>query len=324
VITSLSTLLSNLISIYFAKKLVPTLGVSWRYLSLGKLRKYFDYGKYLYVIKIAEKIRFSIDDLVIGSLVSVGAITHYAIAATLIRYFGQFMSSVFGVIGPPSHMYHKLGQWDNLREIFLVAAELTLISSILIGGLLITLGQAFILLWVGPEYDDVYPVLLILTTAFIFEQAQLSSFMSLMAIAKHKFYAQITSVEALANLAISIALAKSYGIYGVALGTAIPMLVNKLIMQPGYTCRQLGLPASRYYSILARYLISGVAYFAVVYVVLDYVPVATFPAIIVAGLVISVPFVILNLRYLISGESKKYIQEGVPEQIRYITRLVVR
>jgi hypothetical protein len=67
-----------------------------------------------------------------------------------------------------------------------------------------------------------------------------------------------------------------------------------------------------------------VAYFAVVYVVLDYVPVATFPAIIVAGLVISVPFVILNLRYLISGESKKYIQEGVPEQIRYITRLVVR
>jgi peptidoglycan biosynthesis protein MviN/MurJ (putative lipid II flippase) len=51
--------------------------------------------------------------------------------------------------------------------------------------------------------------------------------------------------EALANLILSVALARPMGIAGVALATAVPALLGSTLFVPAYVARRLGVPISR-------------------------------------------------------------------------------
>ena len=57
-----------------------------------------------------------------------------------------------------------------------------------------------------------------------------------------------TVVEGVLNLGLSILLARKYGILGVAIGTAVPMLIVKVILQPWYTLREAGISVRDYLS----------------------------------------------------------------------------
>jgi O-antigen/teichoic acid export membrane protein len=58
---------------------------------------------------------------------------------------------------------------------------------------------------------------------------------------RHKFVAAASIVEAVANLALSVALVPKYGILGVALGTAIPVWIVNLGFIVPAGCRTAGL-----------------------------------------------------------------------------------
>jgi len=62
-----------------------------------------------------------------------------------------------------------------------------------------------------------------------------------------------------ANLTISIALVIRLGIIGAALGTAIPMMVTKLIIQPVLVSKAAGIPVGSYYKPLLFPLSIGAA-----------------------------------------------------------------
>jgi O-antigen/teichoic acid export membrane protein len=62
----------------------------------------------------------------------------------------------------------------------------------------------------------------------------------------HKPLAKIYFAEALCNLALSIALIRPMGIYGVAWGTTLPSLAVSLIFWPWYVRHTLGIPVSTY------------------------------------------------------------------------------
>jgi O-antigen/teichoic acid export membrane protein len=74
----------------------------------------------------------------------------------------------------------------------------------------------------------------------------------LYATAKHRFYARLSLSEAAANVALSVILVQFYGIIGVSLGTAIPLLISMLVVQPKYVCRVLRLDLATYYREIGR------------------------------------------------------------------------
>jgi len=84
--------------------------------------------------------------------------------------------------------------------------------------------------------------------------AQSPSVQLLFGISKHKFFAWFNSIEGGANLILSILLARKYGILGVALGTMIPMLMTKLIIQPIYVCWLASVNYMEYVRRMARTL----------------------------------------------------------------------
>jgi len=67
-----------------------------------------------------------------------------------------------------------------------------------------------------------------------------------MGISKHKPLAKVYLGEALCNLAMSVALVRSMGIYGVAWGTTLPSLAVSLVFWPWYVHHTLGIPIRTY------------------------------------------------------------------------------
>ena len=108
-----------------------------------------------------------------------------------------------------------------------------------------------------------------MTGSFAVWLMQWPSVSILYASAKHRFYAYLSAGEAAANVGLSIVLVQQFGTIGVALGTAIPLLVSMPVLQPQYVCRTLGLEAGAYYRELgnvALYAILGqVPLFALVH-----------------------------------------------------------
>jgi O-antigen/teichoic acid export membrane protein len=116
----------------------------------------------------------------------------------------------------------------------------------MLGGLIALLAEPFISLWIGPEYSDAALPLAILLAGVVFDLAQTPSSSLLFAADRHRFLAGITLVEAIANLCLSLVLIHYYGIIGVALGTAIPLILLRCLVQPVYVCAQVSLPPSDY------------------------------------------------------------------------------
>jgi len=111
--------------------------------------------------------------------------------------------------------------------------------------ILITLtirGHSFIGLWMGPEYSHSSGiVLVILSVALLFSFANRAASAIAFGIEKHKMGAIWAIGEGVANLSLSIILARRYGMYGVAIGTMIPSLIVNLVLWPGYIVKLVGL-----------------------------------------------------------------------------------
>ena len=71
---------------------------------------------------------------------------------------------------------------------------------------------------------------------------------------RHKFFALFNSIEGVANLLLTLWLVHPLGMLGVALGTFIPMTINKLFIQPVYVCRVAKIPYPEYVGKTARTL----------------------------------------------------------------------
>ena len=84
-------------------------------------------------------------------------------------------------------------------------------------------------------------VLVILLIGYTFFLAQLIAHGILKGISRHKMLAFFLCGEAVVNLGVSVWLAPEYGIKGVALGTAIPLIIANLFILPVYTCHILNI-----------------------------------------------------------------------------------
>jgi O-antigen/teichoic acid export membrane protein len=136
--------------------------------------------------------------------------------------------------------------YNALKRHLLAGVKISTIIAGYIGGMIIVYGKFFILEWVGASYMESFTVLVILTVSMTITMSQFLSISVLQSVNKHKFFAVTNWIEALSNLLITFLLVRPFGIVGVALGTAIPMVVVKMILQPYVVCISIGMPL-RYY-----------------------------------------------------------------------------
>ncbi len=195
---------------------------------------------------LATRMESFTDTLVIGTFLGPAIVPFYSIPQSLVRYIQTLGWTLSHAFMPLFSDLAARSRQDEIQGIYLVASKVVVGVVLALGSGAIILATPFLAVWIGPEYTTHSDIIVLILVSFTVLPL-LNPFSSryLTAINRHGIFAKWMPVSAVANLLLSVILVQSYGLVGVATASLIP----SLILQPYllvYTCRQLGLPVSRY------------------------------------------------------------------------------
>ena len=211
------------------------------------LRTIWSYSFVIFIIIIAGQIIFNTDNLVVGAFLTVSLVTAYSIGGSLIQYASQVVTALSTTFVPLASNLQATGRPEKMRQFLLRGTQATLALSLPISVTLMLRGKAFVGMWMDPQYSEISgTVIQILLVGQFFTIANLTAGAIMFATNQHKPVAKWATVEAVFNLALSLILVRTVGVYGVAWGTTVSMAVIHLIFWPRHVERTLAVPAREY------------------------------------------------------------------------------
>lgn len=239
--------LFGLVTTLCALKVFPPARVRLRRPEPSTLRSIWSYSATTFIFIIAVQIIGNTDNLVVGAFLSLGAVTLYAIGGSLLNYAYQVSNALSATFAPMASNLEASGRVEDLRVMLIRGTQATLALALPINMGLFFRGGTFIRLWAGPQYEQVSEtVVRILMLSMFFGVANGTAAAIMMAIDKHKPVARNAVVEAILNLGLSIALVKTVGLYGVAWGTSVSMMITHLSFWPAYIKKVLNVSPATY------------------------------------------------------------------------------
>ena len=275
-ITVISSALSRILTIYYTRKIMPHLRLQFNRLKARNTKMLFFYSSFAFISKLADELKVNVDVPVITAYLGLAVVTHYKIASTMVVYFRALVVSILGIFLPLFSQQYGSGDFEALKKSFFFCSRLGVCIAGFIGFGLVAWGYPFIQRWMGPQYLDAYPILVILTVACAVDMAQAASPAYLFATSNHRYFSLYSVAEGIFNVLLSLFLVKTYGMMGVALGTLIPLLAVKLVIQPLHVSRVMSISYFEYAKTMMktvfRVLLSLVipTLISVIFVVPDY------------------------------------------------------
>lgn len=233
-VTSLQALASYL----FLRLKFPGVVFSLRHVNRDVFRTVFSFGLFVMVLQLSMRISFNTDSIVIGYVVSVESIVLFAAGGNIVNYLLQFVSGVSTVLMPNVSGLVATGEWEKVRSLFTGSCYGISLVVVPVCLALILLGGDFIALWLGEQFREVSGnVLVILTVSYLFFLVQWGVVYPLLLGSSYvKFPTILMASTAILNIVLSLMLGSEFGLYGVAFGTALPNLINSIIVSI-YSCR---------------------------------------------------------------------------------------
>lgn len=224
---------------FVAMRLCPV-PFGFRYVRRQTFHTTARYSSVSFMLLIATRLKFKSDEIVLGTMMSAAAITHFNIGARIVDYAGMVVTNLAQMFIPMSSESEAIGDRVRLRKIFLAGNRFCALVIFPMCVTLIILGKSVIEVWVGKKYIATsYPVLVILILPCTLLWGQAASTRLLLGIGKHRTWAVVTLIEGILNLILSFILVRPYGIIGDAFGTAIPMIGSMVLFMPRHICREL-------------------------------------------------------------------------------------
>jgi len=209
----------------------------------------FSFSIYNFLLQISFNLIFYTDSLVIGRFLSINLITFFAIAGNLMNYSRNLIGGISTTMTPRASALAVRGDLQDVQQLFTKATRLATLMVLPIALTFLMRGNSFIRLWMGLDYADISGhVLWILSVALIFVAAGQVATAIMTGIEKYRPVVGVVWCEALCNLVLSVALARSMGIFGVAWGTTLPSLAVSLFFWPWYVNRTLRIPVLTYFA----------------------------------------------------------------------------
>jgi O-antigen/teichoic acid export membrane protein len=235
------------VSFLLVRRRYPGIHISIGSFQWREVRRIFSFSLYVVLLDAGLRLSFETDALVIGAFLDVRSIPYYVVANSLIVYLMEFVKSISSVVSPMATRFKVEGRDDDLQEMFLKWSKITLSMTIMMGGFVFVLGPRFIGWWIDPSYERPSGQVLqiLMASAFVFMPVRGVAVPILMGLGKPLGPTVALAVAGAMNLVLSIALARPYGLAGVAIGTAIPTVIYSVVVAT-MACREIGLSFRTY------------------------------------------------------------------------------
>src|SRR5260370_26402436 len=207
----LATVGGNALLLCVARRIFPQLRLRLTKPRREILRKIWSYSVYAFVQTIAVQLVYQSDNLVVGAFITAAAVTYYSIGNSLCRYTQQLVGAMTMTFTPAASTYEAEGHTASLRALYYNGTRATLALSLPIVITLIIRGGSFVGVWMGPQYAKASGIVLaILATALLFALPNLPAGAIAYGVEKHKTLAKWAMGEAIANLTLSVVLARKF------------------------------------------------------------------------------------------------------------------
>jgi O-antigen/teichoic acid export membrane protein len=210
-----------------------------------RLREVTSFSVFMLLIDWANKMNYSIDTIVIGIMLGTTAVAVWTIGQRLAEVTQRLTNQLNDILFPNIVNHSESRSLDRLQMIFVVGTRLSLATVVPIGMALILMAAPLVQAWVGPDFSDSVIVLQLLSLTVIIRVGNATAQTVLKGADGHKLVAYTNVVTAIVNLALSIALARSMHLAGVAIGTLVPITAASFFVLFPAGCRRVELPLGR-------------------------------------------------------------------------------
>lgn len=245
-IVVLCNLIPLICNVFLAKHIYVRLRY-WPFLLNGdRLRELSGFGLAAFIATVSVKLIGQTDLIVVGSAISVAAVTVYSVGAMLVYYSENFVGQIGATFWPSLQKAVARNEMGSARWIFFRQVRLASLVGIPLYVGFILYAEAFIRLWMfGPNFDEqsvkaAAIVMGILAGAQLLRLFCIGAGPLLACMGHVRFNAAISASEALVNLCLSLGFVfiAGWGLWGVALGTLVSRFVVVTFPLPWYACRK--------------------------------------------------------------------------------------
>lgn len=220
IVNSIAGIIVNLIKLILLGK-TRIRSINWRYWDKPLLLSVFSFSIWITVIVLAQRCIFNIAPSILAYYSTSSEVTILGIAICLEGYAFSFANAINGMFLPKVSRITAKNDNEELLSLMIRVGriQIYIIGLICIG--FACVGREFIQLWLGEGFDEVYLCALLIIVPSFFQLPQEIGSTAVSAEGKVKYQAYAFIFMAVLNLALSLPLAKHYGVQGICLSIMI-------------------------------------------------------------------------------------------------------
>ena len=244
--TTAVNLLAYVAYAHAARVAYPGLRLAPSLFSRRHLREVTSYSLYVFLIALSAQLGYNLDNVVVGAFMGTGAVAVYAVASRLADYQRQLSNQFNGLLFPVVVGLGAKNDRDRLRATMVHGTRLALGMVLAVTVALVGFAGPLVHAWMGPAFEDSLLPLYALAAASVVLVALGPLGNVLLGTGRHRLVALSALLEALANVALSLLLVRRWGLAGVAIGTAVPVVAMNLLVLLPAACRSLDVRLARF------------------------------------------------------------------------------
>lgn len=278
------------------------------------------FSSFIMLGKIIGLANNSIPNFIIGGSLGFREVTTYAMTLKIKRIFSQLSFTISKVFVPElNRMVVNQGNMTQLTNLMIKVGRLQFaILTFMFGGF-ITTGRFFVSSWAGDENSMIYPLLIIICAINLIPWCQMLGGDIQKAMNKHRFRSVVSFILAVVNIILTYILVNTIGIIGAVIAFAITILIGHGILN-NYYYHRLGLDILLFWKKMLNILIPFFASTAFSLLIQQWVEVSNFWLFLLFGLLYTIIFLIVYLRYAANNEEKQQIRQLQQSMKRLLTR----
>jgi O-antigen/teichoic acid export membrane protein len=229
-----------ILNVYYFRKYYSYVKFDSKYYDYRLIKEVFSYGIAMFVITLATQLIFHTDRILVGSLVSLVAVSVYSITTRIPELVTMLLWRITDNAFPGIVESIKTDKASFLR-IHNELMNVTMALSTVCFWVILLFSYPFIKLWVGEEFYAGTLILILMTYLYLIQHTFIHvTSMCLSAAGVVKQISRIYITEAILNIILSVILVKQFGMLGVVYGTILAGLLTSVWFTPGVAIKYMG------------------------------------------------------------------------------------